>query len=59
MKLSKSCGYDGISTNIAKLIAKEISKPCTNTHFNLTFLTGIIPNNLKVALITPIFRLMT
>ena len=55
MKSNKSCGYDGISTNIVKLIAKEISKPLTHI-FNLTFSTGIIPDNLKVALITPIFK---
>ena len=55
MKSNKSCGYDGITTNIAKLIAKEISKSLKHI-FNLTFLTGIVPNNLKVALITPIIR---
>jgi hypothetical protein len=55
IKSNKSCGYDGISSNIAKLIAKEISKPLTHI-FNLTFSTGIIPDNLKVALITPIFK---
>jgi hypothetical protein len=38
-----------------KLIAKEISKPLTHI-FNPTFSTGIIPDNLKVALITPIFK---
>jgi hypothetical protein len=47
--------YDGISSNIAKLIAKEISKPLTHI-FNLSFSTGIIPDNLKVALITLIFK---
>jgi hypothetical protein len=35
------------------LSAKEISKPLTHI-FNLTFSTGIIPDNLKVALITVI-----
>ena len=55
MKSKKSCRYDGISIDIAKLIAKEISKPLAHI-FNLTFLTGIIPNDLKVALTTPIFK---
>ena len=55
MKSNNSCWYDGISTNIAKLIAKEISKPLTHI-LNLTFSTGIIPHNLKVALIAPIFE---
>ena len=48
IKSNKSCGYDGISSNIAKLIAKEISKPLAHI-FNLSFSTGIIPDNLKVA----------
>ena len=55
MTSNKSCGYDGIRTNIVKLIAKENSKPLTHI-FNLTFSTGIIPDNLKIALITPIFK---
>ena len=55
MKSNKSCRYDGIITNIAKLIAKEISKPLTHI-FNLTFATGIIPDNLQVAFITPISK---
>ena len=38
-----------IQLNIAKLSVKEISKPLTHI-FNLTFSTGIIPDNLKVAI---------
>jgi hypothetical protein len=52
---NKSCGYDGISTNVLKIIAKEISKPLTHI-FNLTFSNGIIPDKLKIALVTPIFN---
>ena len=52
---NKSCGYDGISTNVLKRIAKEISKPLTHI-FNLTFSNGIIPDKLKIALVTPIFK---
>jgi hypothetical protein len=52
---NKSCGYDGISTNVLKRIAKEISKPLTYI-FNLTFSNGIIPDKLKIALVTPIFK---
>ena len=44
-----------VHTNIAKLSVKEISTPSTHI-FNLTFSTGIIPDNLKVAMITPIFK---
>jgi hypothetical protein len=54
-KLNKSSGYDGINANITKITAKEISKPLTHI-FNLSFSSGIIPDNLKVALVTPIFK---
>jgi hypothetical protein len=36
-------------------ISNEISEPLSHI-FNLTFLSGTIPNNLKVALVTPIFK---
>ena len=56
MKSNKSSGYDGINAKIIKIITgKEISKPLTHI-FNLSFLSGIIPDNLKVALITLIFK---
>jgi hypothetical protein len=53
--LNKSSGYDDINSNITKITAEEISKPLTHI-FNLLFLSGIIPDNLKVALVTPIFK---
>ena len=55
MITNKSCGYDGINTKMIQLSSKEISQPLTHI-FNLTFSTGIIPNDLKIALITPIFK---
>ena len=55
MKPNKSSGCDDINTKIIKKIAKEISKPLAHI-FNLSFLSGIIPDNLKVALVTPIFK---
>ena len=51
MKPNKSSRCDDINTKIAK----EISKPLAHI-FNLSFLSGIIPDNLKVALVTPIFK---
>ena len=52
---NKSSGYDEVSPKIIKTIGKEISKPLT--HFlNLSFSFGIIPNSLKIALVTPIFK---
>ena len=50
---AKSPGYDGLSAKIIKLVANEISKPITQI-FNQTFLTGNIPHQLKIALVTPI-----
>ena len=47
--------HDDISTKIIKHIAKDISKPLTHI-FNLTFLHGVIPEDLKKALVTPIFK---
>ena len=51
----KSPGYDGISVKIIKTVANEISEPISHI-FNLTFLSGTIPDPLKVALVTPIFK---
>ena len=48
MNSNRSCGYDGISTNVLKMITKEISKPLTHI-FNLTFSNGIVPDKLKIA----------
>ena len=55
MDSSKSPGYDNISNKILKLTAKEISKPLTHI-FNLTFQNGDIPEKLKLAIVTPIFK---
>ena len=52
---TKSPGYDGLSAKIIKLVANEISKPITQI-FNQTFLTGNIPHQLKIALVTPIHK---
>ena len=51
----KSPGYDGISSQVIKTVATEISEPLSHV-FNLTFLTGIIPDDLKIALVPPIFK---
>jgi hypothetical protein len=51
----KSPGYDGISSQVIKAIGTEISEPLSHI-FNLTFLSGTIPDDLKIALVTPIFK---
>ena len=55
MNSNKCSGYDCINTKVIQLSAKEISMPLTHI-FNLTFLTGVIPDDLKIALVTPIFK---
>ena len=52
---NKAYGPTSIPTNIYKLIAKEIAKPLANI-VNLSFATGIFPNSLKIAKITPIYK---
>jgi hypothetical protein len=52
---NKSPGYDTISSKFIKLTASNISEPLAHI-FNLTFLSGIIPDELKIALVTPIFK---
>ena len=55
MKLNKGCGPNSIPTNILKLIRLEISKPLAEI-INLSFLTGIHPENLKIAQVKPLFK---
>ena len=52
---NKSPGYDGFNAKIFKQVGKVISKPLTHI-FNLTFTTGIIPEQIKTSLVTPIFK---
>ena len=55
LKENKSAGYDEISAKIIKSIANEIVEPLTYI-YNLSFSTEIIPNFLKISLVTPIFK---
>lgn len=55
LNANKSSGYDGYYAKILKDIYKEISKPLTYI-FNQVFITGIIPDQMKIALVTPIFK---
>ena len=47
--------YDNISNKIVKSAAKKISKPLTHI-FISKFQTGVIPEKLKLAIVTPIFK---
>ena len=55
LKLNKSTGYDNISYNAIRPIFHFITKPLKHI-FNLSISTGIFPDSLKVARITPIFK---
>ena len=52
---NKSCGHDEIPPKLVKKISKYLIKPLTFI-FNQSFVTGIIPDDLKVAFVTPVFK---
>ena len=53
LKTSKSTGYDGIPNKLLK-DASDIIAPSLVHIFNASIMTGIFPNDLKVAIILPI-----
>ena len=55
LKISKSPGPDEISTALVKKIVTETSEPLLHI-YNLFFITGVVPNELKVAKVIPIFK---
>ena len=55
MACKSSCGVDEIRSKVVKYVAQHISIPLSHS-FNLTFATGKIPNDLKVALVTPVYK---
>ena len=55
MNVNKSPGPDQISPRILKEAKNEIVKPLTIL-FNLSLRTGIVPNDWKLANVTPIFK---
>ena len=52
LKSNKGAGHDEFNTKLIQTIKLEISKPLTHI-FNLTFSSGLIPDSLKIALVTP------
>ena len=52
---NKSCGHDEIPPKLVKEISKQIVKPLTHI-YNQSLLTGVIPNDLKIAIVTPVFK---
>ena len=51
----KSPGYDGLSVKVIRNVTNVISEPLSCI-FGLAFVGGGIPDNLKTALITPVFE---
>ena len=54
LECKSSCGVDEIRSKVIKYVAPYVSVPLSHI-FNLTFATGKIPNDFKVALITPVY----
>ena len=57
-KLKRKCaaGPDNIPACILKDVCYVIAKPLTQYVINLSLTTGIVPNDLKLARITPIYK---
>ena len=54
-KENKASGYDEISIKVVKYVAYEILVPLT-VIFNVSFTSGIVPNQLKIAKVLPLFK---
>ena len=52
---NKASGHDVMPPKIVKKISRYIAKPLTYI-YNLSFQTGVIPEELKIALFTPVFK---
>ena len=55
MKPNKTPGYDNININVVKKIYQELKTPLMCV-FNLSLSTGIFPNKLKFAKVSPIVK---
>ena len=55
MKTSRSRVHDGISSELLKLITGDISK-CITLIINQSWHSGIFPDKLKIAKVTPIHK---
>ena len=52
---NKSCGPDSIFTKIFKEAKRELAKPLVEL-INLSFESGVFPDSLKTASITPVYK---
>ena len=55
VKPTKSTGYDKIPPNLIKDVAGVISRSLTII-FNRSIISGIFPKDLKIAVLSPIFK---
>ena len=55
LKENKATEYDDLAPKLVKKISKYTVQPLTYI-FNQTFLTGLLPKELKIALVTPVFK---
>lgn len=52
---NKAAGYDGITAKTLKMLVDDISEPLTHV-INLCFSQGIVPADLKIAVVIPIHK---
>ena len=55
MKPNKTPGYDDINVNVVTKIYEELKTPLMRT-FNISLTTGIFPDKLKIAKVSPTFK---
>ena len=51
---SGTTGRDGITSSSLKIVSDNIAKPITRI-VNLSFSQGVFPNELKIALVSPLY----
>ena len=52
---NKSTGADNIGPKLVKLVINEIVEPLRYI-YNLSFSTGIVPSNLKISKVIPVYK---
>ena len=57
IKMSMSNGHDGNSSELLKLVNDDISS-CITLIINQSLTTGIFPDKLKIAKVTPVYKKM-
>ena len=55
LKPKTSQGFDNLSTCIIQTTMKEVAAPLTHI-FNQSFLLGVVPDQMKIAKIVPVFK---